>query len=219
MGPRDSVCCAFCSPLTAHDAMVSTQAAPQEAKTEDATSSLHDWSQIQMNVPMLHLLLCDWCCYRLAVWVRAKPPKKARILWHRQKLVRFCQNFCCARGHERTSAVKPIRGKSCHNANDRRHQEYLYTGHPDTYGKLPVPPRHQSCRYLSRKLTHSSLKTQGKFIVHAYHHHWFVGWQGARLETRPPQICERLPPEITHLAKHFGQQGISSMLRMVCLNT
>ena len=28
-----------------------------------------------------------------------------------------------------------------------------------------------------------------------------------------------LPPEITHRAKHFGQQGTSFTLRMVCLNT
>ena len=50
-----------------------------------------------------------------------------------------------------------------------------------------MTPRHQSCRYLL------SQQFEDPKNFHGYHHHhWFMGWQGARMENHPPQIFECL---------------------------
>ena len=122
----------------------------------------------QINAPMLDLLLCDWCCYRLAG--PCDTQKRTHIVWHRQqldkqKLVRFCQiSFALEvrvmRGHEARSQL--LAATLIIYIQDITN---IRTGSPDTYGERLVPSRHQSCRRLSRKLTHSSLKTQGTFMI------------------------------------------------------
>ena len=130
--------------------------------------------QVMIEVRFKWMCQCStfYCAIDVAivlrsVSVRSHPKKQKRTYIVTQPACPILPEFLLRSRswEERTSAVKPIRGKSCHNANDRGHHEYLYRTSWHIREKLPVPPRHQSCRYLSRKLTHSSLKTQGKFMI------------------------------------------------------